>query len=210
VSDINAHAPGGPPENEGPTLLILTVQRNKLEPVRVLIEHGANPNYNPPKNLNAVAWSTWGPEKDTFYYLMQHGRNPNLKDYSGTPLTFEAASQLHFDEMWYSLDHRADINAKGRAGQTLIVELADINQFEQVSKLIERGADYSIPDATGATVAFIAQDAHVSPAFEPWRQKVIQMLKDRSVKFPVPHPPMWNPDQKKLVPYHGSTQASQQ
>lgn len=203
VRDVNAPAPGGPPDNEQPTLLILAVESNRIEPVRLLIEHGANPNYNPPHNLNALAWSTWGHNGETFDYLMQHGGNANLKSYQGNPLTFEAASELHFDEMWYLLDHGADINAKGQAGQTLIVYLAVLNQFQQIAQLIERGADFTVPDESGTTVAFLAQERHVSPAFEPWRRKVIQMLQDRGVKFPVPHPPVWDPQQRKYVPYPG-------
>jgi len=209
VHDVNAPAPGGPSDNRNPTLLILAVESGKLDLVRVLIEHGANPNYNPPENLNALAQSTWLRNPDIFYYLMQHGGNVNLKDFRGNPLTFEAATQFHWDEMWYLLDHGADINAKGLEGETLLISLADTNQFEQIARLIERGADYTISDDSGATVAFIAQDRHVSPEFEPWRQKVIQMLKDRGVKFPVPHPPMWDPDQKKFVPYHESTPSQQ-
>jgi ankyrin repeat protein len=174
-----------------------------------LIERGANPNYNPPKNMNALAWSSWSKDHAIFYYLMQHGGNPNLKNYRGEPLTFDAASQLHFDEMWYLLDRGADINAKGLAGETLLIYLADLNQFEQIAKLIERGADYTIPDGGGTTVAFIAQERHVSPEFEVWRQKVIQMLKDRGVKFPVPHPPIWDPKQHKYVPYPGPNQPAQ-
>jgi ankyrin repeat protein len=206
IRDINSPAPGGPPENKGPTLLILAVESNKIDLVRVLIEHGANPNYNPPRNLNALASSTWLPKSDTFYYLIQHGGDVNLKDFRDNPLTFEAATQYHFDEMWYLLDHGADINAKGQLGAPLIVDLSRTDQFEQIAKLIERGADYTIPDATGATVAFIAQDHdNVTPAFDVWRKKVIQMLKDRGVKFPVPHPPIWDPDQRKYIPYPGPT-----
>jgi len=209
ISNINAAGGEKLPDKPDITLLILAVQNNQLDSVKTLIQHGADPNYNPQRTRNALARATWLSKPDIFYYLMQHGGNPNLKNYRGDPLTFDAASQLHFEEMWYLIDHGADMNAKGLAGETLMLYLADLNQFEQIAKLIEKGADYSIPDAGGTTVAFIAQNRHVSPAFEVWRKKVIQLLQDRGVKFPVPHPPIWDPQQHKLVPYPGPSQPIQ-
>ncbi len=52
---------------------------------------------------------------------------------------------------------------------------------------VDTSGQETLTAATPKSTRFMRR---VSPEFEPWRQKVIQMLKDRGVKFPVQHPSM--------------------
>ena len=67
---------------------------------------------------------------------------------------------------------------------------ANLNQYEIVYYLLNKGADLKHLTRGGVSLAEIVQDSTVDPEFAAYdiRQKVIKILEDRGVKFPVPHP----------------------
>jgi hypothetical protein len=65
---------------------------------------------------------------------------------------------------------------------------ANLNQFKIVYFLLNTGADHKHLTRGGVSLAEIVQDSSVNPEFEGYeiRKKVIKMLEERGVKFPVP------------------------
>lgn len=74
--------------------------------------------------------------------------------------------------------------------KTPVMYAANLNQYEIVYYLLNKGADHKHLSRGGVSLAEIVQDSTVDPQFAAYEicQKVIKILEERGVRFPVPHP----------------------
>lgn len=181
-------------EQEGMTLLLYAMMNRRKDAMQVLLKHGVNPNQSTQLGENKlqvqpVGAAAVGEDVDLLKILLDHKGNPNSR-YNDEPALFAAAVAERYDQMRLLLERGADINATAPDGRTAVIALADYARFDQVSYLIKRGADINKADNHGATLAFAVQDRYVSPTLDAYKQQqlVKQMLTERGIKFPVPHP----------------------
>ena len=179
---------------EGITLLLYSMMIRDKECMGILLTHGFDPNQDiflGPSQLQVqpVGIAAAGEDAAILLVLLDHGGDPNSR-YDNNPALFVAAEAEQFVQLRLLLERGADINATASDGRTAIIALADQAQFDQVAYLIEQGAAIHKPDSYGATLAFAVQERYVSPALEAHKQQQVvkQMLLERGVVFPVPHP----------------------
>ncbi|MGI4886643.1 MAG: ankyrin repeat domain-containing protein [Janthinobacterium lividum] len=180
--------------HEGMTLVLYAMMNRRKACLTALLTHGADPNQNTQLGKNKlqvqpVAVAAGGEDPELLIILLDHKGDPNSR-YDDEPALFSAIQGDHYDHVRLLLDRGADINATDKDGDTAMQRMAYTADFEQVAYLIRRGADVHKPDNQGATLAFSVQTRYVSPTLPAykWQQTVKQMLIDRGVKFPVPHP----------------------
>lgn len=175
---------------EGMTPLIWMLGQQNKKGMKALLAVGANPDLAAPNNEGPMYLAAGAKDTEFLKILLEGGGNPDLKNSVGEPLLFVAIGPHRLANVKMLLDYGADINATDRTGTTPIIDAAGLNQFEIVAHLLERGADYKIANNGGATLAWRVQESRVDPSLPnyKWREKVIKILEDRGVKFPVPHP----------------------
>lgn len=164
-------------------------QQNK-KAMKALLAVGADPNLADSDGDSPMAMAAGAKDTELLKILLKGGGNPDAKNRLGEPGLMVAVGQRRLDNIKMLLDYGADINATDRTGTTPIVDAAGLNQFEIVAYLLERGADYKKANKGAATLAWRVQESRVDPSLPhyQWREKVIKMLEERGVKFPVPHP----------------------
>ncbi|RYF73343.1 MAG: ankyrin repeat domain-containing protein [Cytophagaceae bacterium] len=148
------------------------------------------------QNMTLLMWSIVNHNKKSLTHLLEKGANPNYKD---APL-IKAIMRLFKEHVYLLLDKGADVNTRApRTNDPAVSILAGLNQFADVAKFLERGASHTLADTNGTTLPFEVQDATPDPGTEgyEWQKKVKQLLVERGVHFPVPHPyytkPVWLP-----------------
>jgi hypothetical protein len=188
-SDQYRHA-----EQGGMTLLLYAMMNRHPEAMQVLLTHGIDPNQNTLLGENKlqvqpVGAAAVGEDVAILKLLLDHGGDPNSR-YNDAPALCASADADRFPQMHLLLERGADINSTALDGSTAAVTLADHGRFDEVAYLIKRGADIHKPDKYGATLAFAVQARYVSPTLDAYKQQqlVKQLLTERGIKFPVPHP----------------------
>lgn len=181
-------------EQDGMTLIMYAMMNRRKDCLTVLLTHGQDPNQNThlgksKLQIQPVGIAAGGEDNEILTILLDHGGNPNSR-FDDEPALFATIKNDHYDHMRLLLDRGADINSTNKDGNTLVNILSYTNRFEQIAYLIKRGADVHKPNNHGATLAFSVQDSDLDPEGDAhkWQQIVKQLLIERGVKFPVPHP----------------------
>ena len=121
--------------------------------------------------------------------LVEAGANINQKKGSW-PLWWDTFYARNWDHLDYILEKGVDVNATDSTGSTAIISLAGLERYEKVLKLIEKGADVTVVTSSGLSFAYEVQESTVpktSPEYKN-RQKVIKILEEKGIAFPVPSP----------------------
>jgi ankyrin repeat protein len=181
-------------EQAGMSLLLYAMMNRRKEAMGILLDHHADPNQNThlgesKLQIQPVGIAAGGEDQEILKILLDHGGNPNSY-YEDKPALFIAADAGRFEQMHLLLDKGADMNLAAPDGRTAVMVLADHADFDQVIDLIKRGADIHKSDNNGATLAFAVQSRYVSPSLPEYKtqQVVKQLLTERGIQFPVPHP----------------------
>ncbi len=123
--------------------------------------------------------------------LMEAGWDPNQRNEEETPLWWDALYPHKSLVLDYLIEHgNLDVNARDIVGNTATMELASVEQYRHIMKLLEMGAELNPETNNHVTFAYKVQSHPVPPDSPeyPYREKILQMLKDCGVKFPVPTP----------------------
>ena len=169
---------------QGVTPLMVAVANQDSGAIALFMEHGANASIPSEEGDSAISLAAGAENPDMLRTLLESNADPNTKDL-GTPVTFIAMRQQRDDNLRRLLDGGADINATDGTGVPLVVAAARIARFDLVEQLLKRGADHTIP--TDQKLASIVERRRAdpgTPAYEP-KQRVIELLRDRGVAFPV-------------------------
>jgi ankyrin repeat protein len=112
-ADANAHDARSP-------ALMFAVSEGAVENVRLLLEHGGNPNF-PMGDGWTILHAAYGGMTEE---LIKHGANINANGAIGTPL-HRKVEQLDFESVKLLVTHGADVNLRNPAGKTPLDLAAD-------------------------------------------------------------------------------------
>jgi len=186
---INLDKPG----KGGMTLLFWAAAHRYPNTVEKLLQMGANPNVvldDGKDKTHIIAMCASGKIDKTFELLLKYNADPN-GEMQGTPAIFKTVYARRFDRMRLLLDKGADINAIDKQTDSSLAHFcAKLNIYEQVAYLIEQDADFNRKSNIGGSVAYQVQESRgkLNEHSEKWRTIVEQMLVERGVQFPIPHP----------------------
>jgi ankyrin repeat protein len=168
-------------------LMWMLWHKNK-KALKALLAVGANPNLKDPSGDSPMAMMAGAKDTEFMNILLEGGGDPDIKTDLGKPAMFNAIGQFRIENVKILIDYGADINATDKSGKTPVMYAAALNQYHIVHYLLEQGADHSLRTRGEMSLAWIVQNNKVNPQFEAYdiRKKVINMLKEWGVRFPVP------------------------
>ena len=151
--------------------------------IEKLLTLGANPNYKMEGDISAM-WASAGSDDPHFLPMMlAHGGDPNIWSGADSALMI-AMEQGRKQNFQLLLDHGADINAHEKGGvSTVATYAAALAKFDVVEELLRRGYDFDLKG-----LALGVNGRVVAPDLQKEKQDVLDMLKERGVKFPLPPP----------------------
>jgi len=178
-------------------VMVTTKNASKME---YMLTHGANPNYRGGQaGASAMYFAAGGDRPDLLKLLLEHGGDPDLAVPHGyTPLGI-AVLQRRFENIKLLIEHGADMRYSTLPkAESVANTAAGQGRFDYVAYFLEKGLDHNLPD--------LAKDVyirHVPPNSDAqrWKDKVIEMLKARGVKYP--------PDFPATSPFHTPKTTSQ-
>ncbi len=192
--DINAR------HHRGMTFLMWSLAQLKFDAFKTLLALGADYNMTVEKNsVYGLAMLVSDPDPADpamvnprwIKALVEAGWDPNQRDEEETPLWWDARFPHKSLVLDYLIEHgNLDVNAKDIVGNTATMMLASNEQYRQIMKLLEMGAELNPETPGGDSFALRVQDHPVPPDSPeyPYREKILQMLKDSGIKFPVLSP----------------------
>jgi ankyrin repeat protein len=128
---------------EGTPALMAATLFADARTVKLLLEHGADPNRADASGATALMWAV--PDVEKVRLLLARGANVNARSATErTPLLVAAAYPGTADLLRLLLDHGADLRAQDRAGATALALAVRSADIEVVRFLVARGLD---PDA---------------------------------------------------------------
>ena len=174
---------------EGMYPLIWTMYVKNKAAFEWLLNHGADPNFDSGGDDGcALFWAAEADDPDWLRMLLAHRANPNLTHQTGirtteTPL-LAACGLCRLVNVKMLIAAGADINyqqPKRDGGSTPAIHAAGIGFFAGVYALLGAGADIRPRTAGGFNLADMVASYPVDPsdARYPWREKVLQILRER-------------------------------
>jgi ankyrin repeat protein len=163
--------PNGSPEASSPPgipPLVVAADRNHIAVVRLLLDHGANPEVQAVRDGTALNAAPRAGHEDIVRLLLEHGAAVESTNKWGiTPIlaasTPVMGSWTHdFAVRRLSIvrllaDHGANLEAKSASGCTPLTTAAHNNPCEAIARLLlEKGADVEARDNKGSTPLHIA------------------------------------------------------
>jgi hypothetical protein len=190
--DVNAIGQGG----ISPLLWIMTTSLDTTK-IAYLLHVGANPNYrDAASGASAMYLAAGGNRLDILEVLLKNGGNPDLLGPRDESLLMVAASQFRKNNIDLMLRYGADINLHDMYNETVANKAAAYGRFDWVANFLDSGLNYNLQDL--AKTVEIRQVPATSEQ-QGWKNKVIDMLKTRGVKFPafIPCYPPEDPRRKE-------------
>ena len=171
---------------DGGTPLLWAVRCENAEGVEALLKAGANPNYLILGHFTPTLSAASAKNPRILKVLLKYGGDPNAIDGQWTALRYALTYGVQSGDWtnYYTLlNSGADIERARDGGGTVALDAASLHQFDKVVELLDRGYSRDL-DFLGGMV----QGSHTEPGSRQaeWQQKVIQMLEQRGVHFPVP------------------------
>lgn len=167
------------------TPLYYAVQMNEFDKVKILLEHGANPNESYTYNDQLIYTAINNNNANITKLLIEHGVNINCINYmNGSPLHL-AVSKNDLNLVKLLLENKAFVNIKTQYHDTLRPAGTHYNDFGKtplhiavhdknikiISLLLEYGADPYIIDNDGKDVLAYTQE-----------KEIIQLIEQKNVK----------------------------
>ena len=183
-------------EGISPLLWIMstTLDARKIE---YLLKVGANPNYRDSTTLASARFLAAGGDRlDILEILLKSKGDPNILGPRGESPLMTAAGQFREKNIELLLKYGADINLHDQHNDTVAVKATSYGRFDWVAKFLDQGLTFNLQG-----LAKSVELRQVPPDSEQqrWKDKVIEMLKRKGVKFPafVPCYPPEDPRRKE-------------
>lgn len=129
------------------TPIVQATVNGSLEIVRLLIEHGADPNLAQKNGEYALLDAANRGYVEIAEYLLDHGADPNLDTGIGTALAFADNAAI----MRILLEHGADPNIPDGDGDLPIIGSIDTRRMDEIELLIAYGTDMNHKNKRGVT-----------------------------------------------------------
>ena len=173
---------------EGVTPLFWAQKCENLIGMKALLAAGADPNkaFPGPGGFSPVGAAASAKNTEILKTLLEHGGDPNAA-YTASPWTALKVAMSHaldgggWDNYYALLEAGADINRR-HAGETIAEFAAAMGAFDKVEELLDRGYDTDLEDLGGMVQARAVYPPDPSAAE---KAKVVELLKQRGVRFPV-------------------------
>jgi ankyrin repeat protein len=137
---------------EGFTILMLSVMRKEKEKAKALIEEGANVDARNHCGDTALIISVKNGDEDMTGILIESGADVNLTDYNcNAPLIFAARREEYLYTVRLLLTKGAEVNKKNCLNRTPLHEAAYVGAYDTVKLLIAMGADVNGKDRNRET-----------------------------------------------------------
>lgn len=155
--------------------------------IEKLLDLSANPNYKMEGDMSPMWLAAGGDDPKWLPLLLAHGGDPNIWA-GGNSALMIAMEQGRKQNFQLLLDHGADINAHDKGGDTIADYAAALAKFDVVEELLKRGYNYDLEGLARGINGRV-----VAPRLAVEKQHVLDMLKERGVKFPLPPPTILPP-----------------
>ena len=123
------------------TPLSVALKEGRLEISRILLEHGADSNYQDNFGRSPLHIASRHPSDDLVRLLLDHGVNPNASDHRGRTALHEASSKGQITVIKLLLARGAKVDARSMPGWTPLDEAARDGHLEVVKLLLDHGVD---------------------------------------------------------------------
>lgn len=134
-------------------VLTRAVEKGQSDILRLLLEHGADPERNPGNRSSGpalrVALDRERPE--ILRMLVERGASLEARDEYGRTLLHHAVSSFRLDKVKWCLDCGADVNARDEHDGTALHKAAGLGLLDALALLVERGADVNAQSRSGRT-----------------------------------------------------------
>ncbi|MDV3238966.1 MAG: ankyrin repeat domain-containing protein [Gammaproteobacteria bacterium] len=126
----------------GVTALSLAAQNNQTRVVKLLLDHGADPNLQDTKGgWFPLMWAAYNGNNAVVTMLLGHGADVNLRNAFGETAMIHAAFEGRDDTVRLLLDRGADYTVKNDRGFDAMKAAQNKGYYRIVEMLIEAGAD---------------------------------------------------------------------
>ncbi len=139
-------------QSDGATALFCATMQNETRTVKILLEHGANPNCK------------WGDdtilslaEYDCAKLLLSHGANPLAQDNEGRTPFFKQTCRGEIDSHLLDLLFQSDpnINQRDASGSTMLIQCIKSSTIQHpIHWLLKNGADVNAPKIGGKDAGY--------------------------------------------------------
>jgi hypothetical protein len=177
-------------EGISPLLWIMaaTLDTRKIE---YLLKVGANPNYrDSTTGASAMFIAAGGERLDILEILLKNKGDPNFLGPRDETLLMIAAGQFREKNIEMLLKYGADVNRHDPHEATVAIKAAHYGRFDWVASFLSQGLTYNLQGlAKSVEIRQVPPDSEQ----QRWKDKVIEMLKAKGVKFPT-FVPCYPPD----------------
>lgn len=167
---------------KGMTPLVWLYFQNRQRGIEFLLDDGADPNYREPvRGVSILSMAAHDNETELLELLLKHKGNPDLVGPDGRSLLQLAVFARNRKSIDLLLQYGANVNLVDSRNETAANTAVGFGQFDVAAQFLERGLVHNLQD--------LAKDVEIStvPQYsdaQRWKEKVIEMLKARGVKFP--------------------------
>lgn len=150
------------------------------EQIAYLLDKGANPNWRQNKKaFSAIYFAAGGDRPEILGLLLQYKGDPNLLGpLDQTPL-MTAISQGRDQNIQLLLEYGADINQLNKHGQTAANIAVVYGRFDLVALFLEQGLSRNLSHLAKDVQA---RSLPVGSSQQPWKDKVVAILKKQGIK----------------------------
>ena len=135
----------------GPSFLVLASSGGRVDHVRWLLAHGANPNVVSKFGWTALMSAALQGHTEIVALLLEAGADPNTRDAAGETALMYAGG--HAEIIRRLLDQGADPNARSRKdGSTVLMYAIRPDNPDAITMLLDHGADPAMRDRWGRTI----------------------------------------------------------
>lgn len=129
---------------------------SRLEIVRLLLEHHANPNIRLLNGMPAIWQAGMVEDNALLGLLLDHGADPDAADKTGSSLLMASFEMRHSAAVPILLAHGADPNRANADGDTPLLWAAGQGEATALDQLLARGADLNHQNNLGQTALLYA------------------------------------------------------
>lgn len=175
--------------HQGATPLIWALFLRNKPGLQKLLQLGANPNLKLDGSDDSVlTLAARGDDPELVEILLKGGADPNIRDSVDSPLQHAVAHlerdlELRKQLVELLLKYGADINQADVVNETAATTACALGEFNLVIFLLEKGYKHDLIDLARCTEIRVVPDD--SEAYQ-WKLRVLDMLKERGVQFPLP------------------------